>query len=96
MDLYRCKIDVANVCVIDEQNSFRKKRSCSEHIFTVTSLIRNILFAGLDTHAAFIDMEKAFDWVNRKLLFYRLLEFNIDGKLYNAIKTLYTNNISYL
>ncbi len=27
----------------DEQNSFRKGRSCEDHIFTLTSVLRNIL-----------------------------------------------------
>ena len=41
--------------------------------------------------AAFIDLEKAFNWVNRNLLFYRLLEYNIDGKMYKALKSFYTH-----
>ena len=41
-------------------------------------------------------MEKAFDWVNRQLLMYRLLELNIDGKIYHAIKSLYENNTAYV
>jgi hypothetical protein len=39
-------------------------------------------------------MEKAFDWTNRNLLFYRLLELNIDGKMFNAIKSLYSETTS--
>ena len=31
-------------------------------------------------------MKMAFDSINRDLLMYRLLEINIDGKIYNAIK----------
>ena len=43
------------------------------------------------TYCAFIDMEKAFD---RKLLLYKLLNHNIDGKMYKSIKTLLTNTLS--
>ena len=39
-------------------------------------------------------MSKAFDWVNRDLLFLRLLQYGVDGKLYRTIKTLYRNNVS--
>ena len=39
-------------------------------------------------------MEKAFDWTDRNLLLYRLLELNIDGKLFNIIKSFYTGTIS--
>ena len=46
------------------------------------------------TFAAFLDMEKAFDRINRDLLFLRLLEYGIDGKIYNSIKNLYDDNKS--
>ena len=46
------------------------------------------------TFAAFLDMEKAFDRVNRDILLLRLLEYGIDGKLYNSIKNMYDDNKS--
>ena len=85
------------LCLLaDEQNGFRRGRSCSEHIFVLTSLINNRLQLGLDTYIALIDMKMAFDRINRDLLMYRLLEMNIDGKIYNAIKALYCNNTAYV
>ena len=39
-------------------------------------------------------MEKAFDRVNKDLLLLRLLEYGIDGKLYNSIKNMYDDNKS--
>ncbi len=74
----------------DEQNGFRHDRSCTDHIFSLTSIIRNRNDTGLPTFACFIDMQKAFDWVNRNMLFTKLLSYNIDGPLYYAIKSLYT------
>ena len=44
----------------------------------------------------FIDLEKAFDWVDRDLLLYAVLKLNIDGKVYFAIKAMYTNTFSCL
>ncbi len=35
-------------------------------------------------------MQEAFDWVNRDLVFYKLLQNNIDG-IYDAVKSLYSN-----
>ena len=35
-------------------------------------------------------MTKAFDSVNRNILFYKHLRYNIEGKNYVAIKALYT------
>ena len=80
----------------DEQNAFRKGRSCTDHIFVLTNILENRLFNGKSTFCAFVDMKKAFDLVNRSLLFYRLLKFNINGKIFNAIKALYVNNLSYV
>jgi hypothetical protein len=39
-------------------------------------------------------MQKAFDWVDRDLLFYKLLQNNIDGRMYYAIKALYSNPVA--
>ena len=85
---------ISNYCeqhniLVDEQNGFRKGRSCSDHLFTLTSIIRNRLSQKRSTFCAFIDMEKAFDFLDRNLLFYRLLLYQIDGKIYKSIQALY-------
>ncbi len=54
-------------------------------MFALSSLIRNRLHEGKLTCAVFVDLQKAFDWVDRDLLFYRLLCNNVTGKLYNAL-----------
>ncbi len=53
----------------DEQNGFRKHRSCEDHIFVLTTIIKNTMSDGRDTFCAFIDMQKAFDWIDHDLLF---------------------------
>ena len=50
----------------------------------------------LSIFIAFIDLEKAFDCIDRNLLLYRLLCHNIDGKFYNTIKRIYTDTSSCL
>ena len=72
----------------EEQNGFRKGRSCEDHIFSLTSLVKNCLVSNLPTFCAFVDLEKAFDWINRDLLLYRLLCTGIDGNFYQSIKSL--------
>ena len=66
----------------------------TDHIFTLSSVIQNRLHENKPTFAAFLDMEKAFDHVNRDLLLLRLLESGIDGELYNSIKNMYDDNKS--
>ena len=83
-----------NSLFVDEQNGFRKGRSCQDHIFSLTSIIRNRIHKKLPTFCAFVDFEKAFDWVNRDLLLYKLLKANVDGKMYRAIKSIYSGTTS--
>ena len=78
----------------EEQNGFWKNMSCQDHIYALTTVIRNRMTENKATYCAFIDMEKAFDWVNRKLLMYKLLTYNIDGKMYKSIKALLTHTTS--
>ena len=78
----------------DEQNGYRKNRSCIDHVYTLTSIIRNRLANKQPTYCCFIDMKKAFDWIDRDLLFYKLLSYNIDGNMYKCIKALYSNPMS--
>ncbi len=74
--------------------ALEKNRSCTDHIYTFTSLIRNICSENKSTFCFFIDMQKAFDWVDRDLLFFKLLEYNIDEKIYNCIKIMYNHPLS--
>lgn len=73
----------------DEQNGFRKHRSCIDHIFTLTSIIRNRKNKRLPTFAAFIDFEKAFDRVDRQLLFHKLMQMGVSGKILDCIRNIY-------
>ena len=76
--------------LFDKQNGFREGCSCQDHVYVLTFIIRNRNTQKLSTYAAFVDFEKAFDWVDRDLLFYKLAsQFGIGGKIYNAIKSLY-------
>lgn len=79
---------------VDEQNGFRAKRSCEDHVYVLNTVIRSQLSRGKSIFVAFVDMEKAFDWVDRGLLLYRLLQYNIDGKMYQAIKNYYSQTES--
>ncbi len=41
----------------DQQNGFRKHKFCEDHIFVLTSIIKNRMSEGRDTFCAFIDMQ---------------------------------------
>lgn len=80
--------------LVDEQNGFRPKRSCEDHLFTSCTIIRNRLLNKLDTFGTFIDIKKAFDFVDRDILLYNLLSNSINGKFYNSIKAILTDTSS--
>ncbi len=66
---------------VTEQGRFRKGRSCQDPTFSLTFIIRNRHAQHLPTFVAFVDMQQAFDLVDRDLLFLKLLINNIDGKV---------------
>ena len=76
-----------NDLLSDEQNGFRSGRSCEDHVFTLNSIIRN----NSTVFATFIDLKKAFDFIDRDMLLYKLLLNKIDGKIYESIKSIYAN-----
>ena len=73
-------------CWLEEQNGFRPKRSCEEHIFTLSSILKTRTSLKLDTFVAFIDFEKAFDKIDRQLLLYKLYEPGIKGTCIELLK----------
>ena len=80
-------------CLVDEQNGFRAGRSCQDHIYTLSSIIRNRKSENKDTYCAFVDFKKAFDWVPRDLLLYKLAtSFDIHGRLFNNISTIFASS----
>ena len=51
----------------------------NDHIHVLTSIVNNRTNNKLFTYCAFIDFKKTFDCINRELLLYKLLGYNIDG-----------------
>lgn len=80
-----------NQLLAEEQNGFRKNRSCVDHLYTLTNVIKNRKIAKMSTYVCFIDMKKAFDFVNRDLLWYKLMSIGVQGKFLDAVKSLYVN-----
>ena len=76
-----------NRLLAEEQNGFRKQRSCEDHVFCACTLIRDRLKNKQDTFGAFTDFQKAFVFVNRDVLLYKLISNGIDGKFYKSDTT---------
>ncbi len=84
----------SNSLLEDVQNGFRKDRNCLDHIYVLYSIIRNRKNNSLDTFVSYIDFFKCFDIIDRNMLFFKLTEYGIDGKMYGTLKSMYTNTSS--
>ncbi|MEW8545344.1 MAG: reverse transcriptase family protein, partial [Candidatus Thiodiazotropha sp.] len=69
-------IDQNNI-VVDEQNGFRRNRSCLEHIYSLYSVINKRKQQRQSTYVCFVDAKKAFDTVQRDCLWYKLISLGI-------------------
>ena len=69
-----------------EQAGFRKGHSCEDPTFSLSSYLAN----GKRVYATFLDYEKAFDLVDRAILWKKLQDHNINGNVFNVIRSLYS------
>ncbi len=75
-----------NCLYAEEHKGFRQGRSCSEHLFVLTTIIRNRKLQGKSTFTAFLDAEITFDRVDRELSLNKLLNIGIKGHTYEISK----------
>ena len=73
----------------EEQCGFRSKRSTTEQVFVMQALVQKQLLRHRKLYACFIDFKKAFDSVNRKKLWNILHMNGMNGKMLNALKSMY-------
>ena len=78
-----------NDVLVDEQNGFRKTRCTIDHVSSLTNLIETRQKLKLSTFAAFIDFKKAYDSINQTLLWKRLTQIGIRGKMFKSVQSLY-------
>ena len=78
--------------ITDEyQAGFKQGYSTIDHVFTLIAFVQKQLSMHRKLYVAFIDFEKAFDSINRNLLWPILLKNGIKGKLYKCIRSMYDN-----
>ena len=74
---------------IEAQYGFRKGRSTVDCMFILHNVIGKFLENGNKLYAFFIDYSKAFDYIVRENLWFKLLKLGIRGKVFNVIKSMY-------
>ena len=71
------------------QHGFRKGRSGADCAFILNSVLWKNTAKSKKTHMAFIDLQKAYDSVDRAVLWRKLESIGIKGKFLASIKSLY-------
>ena len=75
----------------EEQAGFRSKYSTIDHVFVLKSIVDFYLQKRKRLYCAFIDYRKAFDLIDRKSLWYKLIKIGVNGKILNVVRNLYQN-----
>ena len=75
----------------DEQNGFRPGRSCGDQLSTFTNIINTRRKMRKQTFGCFVDFSKAYERICRTKLWSKLSNYNINGNMLNAIKSMYDN-----
>ncbi|KAI8514995.1 hypothetical protein Bbelb_075860 [Branchiostoma belcheri] len=76
------------------QAGFRPSRSCAQQIHILRRIMEGFLSYQLPLTVTFIDFKKAFDCINRRVMFSVLRHYGIPEVIVNAIQVLYYNSKS--
>lgn len=76
-------------CIPDEQGGFRRKRGCPELILALRSLLETRRRRRRGTVVAFLDIQKAYDSVNRDALILRLFELDSPVEIILLLRSWY-------
>ena len=74
------------------QNGFRKSRCGADNTFVLDSILWKQRALGKPVHLSFIDICKAYDTVNRAILWKKLCSLGISGDFLSTLKSLYTDD----
>ena len=74
-----------------EQNGFREDRRGEDNLYVVKELINRCVKDKQEGYFAFLDLEKAYDKIDRGILCKVLIGVGFSDKIVNIIKDMYTN-----
>ena len=77
---------------IDESNGgFLPGRRTADNLFILQGIIQKQLIIGKSVILCFVDFSKAFDLVNRNILFYKIMKSGWYGKVIDTLRSLYSH-----
>ena len=75
--------------LIEAQAGFRPGMSTVDNNFVLHGLISHVLNSDCKLYCAFVDFTKAFDYIVRDNLWYKLIKLGLRGKILNILKSMY-------
>ena len=76
--------------LIEAQAGFRPGMSTIDNVFVMHGLLSHILNQGDKLYCAFVDYTKAFDYIVRENLWYKMIKYGFRGKNLNIIMSMYS------
>jgi len=76
---------------IEAQTGFRAKMGTTDNLFVLHGLINHMINNCKQLYCAFIDFSKAFGYVNRDNLWFKLIKLGIRGSMLNIVKSMNNN-----
>ena len=77
--------------LIEAQAGFRPGMSTVDNIFILHGVISHMLNQGKKLYCTFVDFTKAFDYVVRENLWFKLIKLGLRGQILNIIKAMYNS-----
>ena len=76
----------------ETQNGFRKERCGSDNQFILDTVIWKSKAKRVPLHLSYLDISKAYDSVNRRILWKKLHAIGVQGEFLSCLKALYTDD----
>ena len=76
---------------IESQAGFRKNMGTVDNVFILHGIVTHLLNNNKKMIALFVDFTKAFDYLVRDVIWYKLIKFGVRGKMLDIIRSMYDN-----
>ena len=80
------------MCNREEQCGFRQCIGCMDQVFAVRQVYEKYLANGKDVFWVFMDLEKAYDTIDRHGMWQMLRVHGVGGKLLKAVQSFYIDS----
>ena len=84
--------DKTESVIAEIQGGFRRGRGCTDQTFVVRQICEKYVKKGKDVYFAFLNLEKAYDRVDREAMWKVLELYGVEGRLLSAVKSMYADS----